>query len=47
MLVGIFFVVVFAAVRFQDDPRVYSLDLRGVVPGGIPLLPQTQQFAIS
>lgn len=42
-----FFFSFFAAVWFQDDLRVYSLDLRGVVRRGIPLLPQTQQFAIS
>lgn len=36
-----------ATIRFQDDPRVYLLDLRGVVRGGIPLLPQNQQFTVS
>lgn len=40
-----FIFFLFAAVRFQADPRVCSLDLRGVARGGIP--PQTQQFAIS
>lgn len=36
-----------AALRFQNDPRVYLLALRGVVWGGIPLLPQNQPFTVS
>lgn len=45
----IFFFLIFfsATVRFQDDPTMYLLDLRGVFRGGIPPLPQKQQFMVS